>query len=131
MREEADEFLVSRGAAGLPHSGGTLLEHSRRVADLLHRWGAPRDWQLAALCHACYGTAGYGHALIDPTDRETLRSLIGVDAERIVSCTAAVTAVGSIPSSPSPGRSRLSTGSPATCSSRERRIYAPSSRSRR
>ncbi len=84
MREEADEFLVSRGAAGLPHPGGTLLEHSRRVADLLHRWGAPRDWQLAALCHACYGTAGYGHDLIDPTDRETLRSLIGVDAERIV-----------------------------------------------
>ena len=75
------EFLVERGAATLAHPGGTLYEHLVRVAGLLADWGAGRALQVAGLCHACYGTDGFGPALVDPHDRTVLRALVGEDAE--------------------------------------------------
>ena len=42
--EELTRWLASRGAAGIPHPGGTLLAHLERVHALLAEWGgATRD----------------------------------------------------------------------------------------
>jgi hypothetical protein len=77
-------FLADRGAGRLPHPGGTLLDHLRRTHGLLAAWGAPPALTLAGLCHAVYGTDGYPHALVAPTDRRVVADLIGGDAEAIV-----------------------------------------------
>lgn len=78
------QFLLDYGAGGLPHPGGTLYEHVVRVAGLLAGWGASEDLQAAGLCHACYGTDGYGQALLGLGQRPVLRELIGAAAESLV-----------------------------------------------
>ncbi|MEY9872961.1 hypothetical protein ABH931_002442 [Streptacidiphilus sp. MAP12-33] len=80
----ATEFLRQRGAARLPHPGGTLLTHLLRVARLLDAWGADPDVQIAGLCHAAYGTDGFDQALVEPAERELLVELIGERAEALV-----------------------------------------------
>jgi hypothetical protein len=77
-------FLTDHGAARLPHPGGTLLDHLCRTHALLAAWGAPRALALAGLCHATYGTDGYPHALVPPTERHAVVDLAGAEAEAIV-----------------------------------------------
>jgi hypothetical protein len=79
-----DAFLARHGAAGMPHPGGTLLAHLHRVRDLLAGWGAERDVRTAGLCHATYGTDGFGPVLLPPTDRAPLAELVGVRVEGLV-----------------------------------------------
>jgi catechol 2,3-dioxygenase-like lactoylglutathione lyase family enzyme len=81
---EIQKFLRDRGAGQLPHPGGTLYEHLVRVAALLAEWGAGEDLQVAGLCHACYGTAGYPHALLGLDERAVLTALAGARAESLV-----------------------------------------------
>ena len=77
-------LLRGLGAEQLPHPGGNLLDHLRRVHDLVADWdGSPRA-RLAALCHAAYGTAGFPHALLPLEQRAVLRGVIGHDAEELV-----------------------------------------------
>ncbi|WP_063802128.1 DUF6817 domain-containing protein [Streptomyces sp. WM6378] len=76
-----EEFLRARGAAETHHPGGTLLEHLIRVARLLGEWGAAPDLRAAGLCHAVYGTDGFGQALADTSERAHLVELIGERAE--------------------------------------------------
>ena len=78
------EFLLDRGAGDLSHPGGTLYEHVVRVAELLAEWGAGQDLQAAGLCHACYGTDGFGQALLGLAERPVLSALIGARAELLV-----------------------------------------------
>jgi Domain of unknown function (DUF6817) len=78
------EFLADHGAGALPHPGGSLLDHLRRTHGLLVSWGAPPELVLAGLCHAVYGTDGYPHALVAPTDRHVVAALAGAAAEAIV-----------------------------------------------
>ena len=82
--QEINGFLLGRGAGRLSHPGGTLYEHLVRVAALLADWGADADLQAAGLCHACYGTAGYDHALLSLDERPALRALAGARAESLV-----------------------------------------------
>jgi hypothetical protein len=82
--EAAEAFLRERGAEGIAHPGGTLYDHLRRVAAVLGEWGAEVDVQLAGLCHATYGTDGFGTALLDTGARATLAALIGPHAEELV-----------------------------------------------
>ncbi|WP_330460998.1 hypothetical protein OIB37_31490 [Streptomyces sp. NBC_00820] len=77
-------FLRVRGAAGMPHPGGTLLEHLNRVARVLDEWGADPAVQVAGLCHAAYGTDGFDRTLLDVAERGTLAELIGERAEALV-----------------------------------------------
>ena len=79
-----EEFLRARGAGGMDHPGGTLLEHLLRVGDRLGAWGADPAVQLAGLCHAAYGTDGFGQRLVQPGDRAVLSALIGERAEALV-----------------------------------------------
>lgn len=78
------ELLLERGADRLPHPGGTLYEHVTRVAVLLAEWGAEPEVQATGLCHACYGTDGYGPALLGLGERPVLRALVGDRAESLV-----------------------------------------------
>ena len=80
---QIQEFLLDHGAGRLPHPGGSLYEHLVRVAALLAEWGADEDLQLAGLCHACYGTAGYPHLLLGPDERPVLRAVAGAPAESL------------------------------------------------
>jgi hypothetical protein len=77
-------WLASRGAAGIPHPGGTLLAHLERVQALLAEWGARPAIRLAGLCHAYYGTDGFTTALGDPGGRDELARITGVEAEQLV-----------------------------------------------
>lgn len=79
-----EAFLGSHGAEGMPHPGGTLLEHLIRVRERLAAWGMSVDVQLAGLCHAAYGTDGFAPSLLDLADRELLAELIGDRAEALV-----------------------------------------------
>lgn len=84
MEKDAVDLLRRLGADTVEHPGGTLLAHLRRVADLLGDWGARPALRLAGLCHACYGTDGFGAALLPVSRRDELASVIGADAERLV-----------------------------------------------
>lgn len=82
-----EQLLRSRGAADMPHPGGTLLEHLIRVSGRLAEWGAPRRVEIAGLCHAFYGTDGFAPTLLDvtsPADRAVLADLIGGETEALV-----------------------------------------------
>lgn len=80
----ATELLQAHGADGIDHPGGTLFDHLLRVRLQLEEWGAPAAVQLAGLCHACYGTDGFGVSLLDTSQRPELEELIGAEAEQLV-----------------------------------------------
>lgn len=80
----AIELLASRGAGDIPHPGGTLLAHLRRVEVLLGEWGARPALRYAGLCHAYYGTDGFRTAPGDVARRGELAAVIGDEAEQIV-----------------------------------------------
>ncbi|MEU8690005.1 DUF6817 domain-containing protein [Streptomyces sp. NPDC048665] len=83
-QQAVEAYLRDRGAALVPHPGGTLLEHLSRVRRMLADWGADGVVQTAGLCHATYGTDGFGPKLLPVTDRATLLGLIGQQAEELV-----------------------------------------------
>ena len=83
-RDAVTRFLLTHGAGDIEHPGGTLFEHLQRVAGTLAAWGAGEDVQLAGLCHATYGTDGFGTALLEIARRAELRQLIGARAEDLV-----------------------------------------------
>ncbi|MCO8301753.1 DUF6817 domain-containing protein [Streptomyces sp. RKCA744] len=77
-------LLRRLGAAGIAHSGGTLLTHLQRVRARLAAWGARPELQLAGLCHLCYGTDGFPVTLLPLGRRGELVAVIGAEAEAIV-----------------------------------------------
>ena len=79
-----ESFLAAHGAEGMPHPGGTLLEHLIRVREQLAAWQTSADVQIAGLCHAAYGTDGFAPSLLDLADRAVLADLIGDRAEALV-----------------------------------------------
>lgn len=83
-RTRVEAFLRSRGAERLVHPGGSLYEHLCRVSRLLSDWGADEVLQAVGLCHACYGTDGFDHAILSVANRHTLVELIGPGAEALV-----------------------------------------------
>jgi hypothetical protein len=83
-RHAAEALLRARGADDIDHPGGTLLGHLARVQMVLAEWGAEDDVQLAGLCHAAYGTDGFGVALLTLDERLLLAEAIGSRAEALV-----------------------------------------------
>ena len=84
VTDQALALLRQLGADDVPHPGGTLRAHLRRVQRQLAAWGARPALQLAGLCHAVYGTDGFAAALLPVDRRPFLASVIGVEAESIV-----------------------------------------------
>ncbi|WP_156934643.1 DUF6817 domain-containing protein [Pseudonocardia spinosispora] len=79
-----EELLLDRRADTVPHPGGTLLDHLRRVRLLLAEWGAGPTVQLAGLGHAFYGTDGFAVGLLDLPERPRLAAIAGEDAEALI-----------------------------------------------
>lgn len=79
-----EDLLLDRRADTVPHPGGTLLEHLRRVRVLLAEWGAGPTVQLAGLGHAFYGTDGFAVGLLDLAERPRLAAIAGEEAEALI-----------------------------------------------
>jgi len=77
-------YLRQRGAAEMDHSGASLLDHLLGTTALLHAWRARPSVVRAGLFHSVYGTPGFDGALASADDRDTIRELIGRDAEELV-----------------------------------------------
>jgi hypothetical protein len=82
--DEVLALLRERGADTIEHPGGTLYAHLGRVRDRLAAHGAPEDVSLAGLAHAVYGTDGFDMALLDLSERPTMRTLVGDPAELLI-----------------------------------------------
>jgi hypothetical protein len=82
--ERARRFLSAHEAEKVEHLSSDLATHLEGTLALLEAWDAPERLRLAGLCHAAYGTDGFPPALIDASERTTLRDVIGERAEEIV-----------------------------------------------
>jgi hypothetical protein len=78
------EWLRTCGTESVQHPGGTLYAHLCRVQERLAGIGHDQVVQAAGLTHAAYSTDGFDLALVFWQERETLRDLIGPDAEDLV-----------------------------------------------
>ena len=78
------EALDKWGAGAISHPGGTLLDHLVRTEAMLRSWQASEDLARAGLCHAAYGTDGFGSTLLSLQERPVLCGLIGERAEALV-----------------------------------------------
>lgn len=81
--DEGIKFLESLGLNDVRHSRSTFFDHLVSTGSLLREWGCPEPVYLAGLFHAIYGTEGFRYDNIRSLARETVRSVIGPDAERI------------------------------------------------
>lgn len=79
-----EAWLRERGTETIQHPGGTLYAHLCRVRDRLAAVGHDAHVQAAGLTHAAYGTDGFDLALLFWQERDTLRDLIGPNAEELV-----------------------------------------------
>ncbi|MEU8658427.1 DUF6817 domain-containing protein [Actinoplanes philippinensis] len=79
-----EAWLRERGTETIQHPGGTLYAHLCRVRDRLAALGHDADVQAAGLTHAAYGTDGFDLALLFWRERDTLRELVGPNAEELV-----------------------------------------------
>ncbi|KAJ0967823.1 hypothetical protein J5N97_024740 [Dioscorea zingiberensis] len=79
-------LLRAAGAGECWHKDGCFMSHLTDVYRILKLWGAPDPIARCGLYHSVYSNSYVNLALFDAkTDgRETLRSLIGADAERLV-----------------------------------------------
>ncbi|MDQ1833644.1 cyclophane-containing peptide 2OG-Fe(II) oxygenase YhhC [Massilia scottii] len=82
QREQVLAFLRQQGAATVPHSDGSFLDHLKGVERILDRWGAPLEVRLAGLLHSVYGTEGFATtATVEPAQVE---ALVGPAAAQLV-----------------------------------------------
>ncbi len=83
--ESHRRFLTLKcGADTIRHSRRTLLEHLSGTHDLLETWGASRPVRLAGLYHSIYGTNQFQKWAWPITSRDTIKGLIGHEAEALV-----------------------------------------------
>jgi hypothetical protein len=84
MNDPRIQFLIDSGAARLPHSGRTLLQHLIGTARQLKGHGRPQTEVLAGLFHSIYATEYYSLAAALSISRSSVINLIGNDAESLV-----------------------------------------------
>lgn len=84
VADRLEALLRSRGADEIPHPGGTLLAHLRRVSALLERWGVRPAVRLAGLGHAFYGSDGFPTALGAVDRRDELAAVVGLEVEQMI-----------------------------------------------
>jgi hypothetical protein len=76
---------LQRRCAGLClHGPGSLLQHLYGTFDVLTAWHQPDRVRLAGIVHSGYATQAFAHALFNLSERETVRTLIGTEAEHLV-----------------------------------------------
>lgn len=79
--EKRLRFLREAKADGLPHSELRLLDHLQGTRQLLLAWGARPAVCDAGLFHSVYGTEHFAPQTIPLTMRNTVRHLLGEEAE--------------------------------------------------
>jgi hypothetical protein len=83
--EHYKNFLIGQARTKeIRHSKRTLYDHLVGTHDLLRKWGADDRVCDAGLFHSIYGTARFVRAAMSIYDRDIIKNLIGVDAERLV-----------------------------------------------
>jgi hypothetical protein len=70
-------------AAVLRHSGRTFLEHLLCTWRILTDWGMPVAVCRAGFLHSAYSTSFYRHALFRLDERDTVKRMIGREAEEL------------------------------------------------
>ena len=81
------DYLKSIGCDKQKHGNGghrTLLDHLVGVSKMLSEQNCSDALCIAGLFHSIYGTSFFRHKMISMDDRDTIKNLIGVDAENIV-----------------------------------------------
>jgi hypothetical protein len=79
------KFLLERTEAEvIRHSRRTLYTHLAGTHALLEAWGNPAPVCAAGLFHSIYGTNAFQHWAWSIADRDTIRELIGEEAEGLV-----------------------------------------------
>lgn len=77
--------LKSRGAHRCWHKHSTFLDHLLGVHNILRLWGQGPTIGRLGLFHSAYSNSYVNLALYDPlTERQTMQSLIGIEAESLV-----------------------------------------------
>jgi hypothetical protein len=84
VRARALRLLRDRGAETVQHLNGHLLDHLQRTERLLVDWGSSEALSTAGLCHAFYGTDGFGFALLGLDERDVLTTAVGPEVESLV-----------------------------------------------
>jgi (p)ppGpp synthase/HD superfamily hydrolase len=84
------QVLRSAAAHETEHSGEDLLTHLVNTYRILRRWDCPDRLCVAGLFHSVYGTEAFDRATFALEQRQTVRELIGPEAEHVVHlyCTA-------------------------------------------
>lgn len=78
------EALKNLGAGDFEHLNGSLIEHLKGTRDILINWKADSVLSKAGLYHAAYGTDGYSESMVSLSQRKSIASLIGEEAEQLV-----------------------------------------------
>ena len=82
--QELTEFLKRLNAHSIPHSQISLLKHLVGTYRLLKVWGVPEYVCVAGLYHSIYGTQTFNISLIKPTQRESVKTIISPQSEKLV-----------------------------------------------
>jgi len=82
--ERQIRFLRDVHTHEMPHSGHRLLDHLLGTRELLIQWASRPALCDAGLFHSVYGTEHYESAAIPVSVRNTVRELIGEEAESLV-----------------------------------------------
>ncbi|WP_365980691.1 DUF6817 domain-containing protein [Sphingomonas sp.] len=77
------DFLVNRPGSDVRHSNATLIQHLQGVYGKLKAWQCRSALALAGLYHSVYGTESFHSQLFAADERDTVRAVIGVEAERL------------------------------------------------
>lgn len=80
---QAKDFLRTRGADQMNHTGRTLYDHLVATHDALTVRGEPDHVCLAGLFHSVYGTNAFKQVLVPLSEREAVRKVIGEQAESL------------------------------------------------
>lgn len=75
--------LEKFGISTTNHSQGSLLSHLKNTHFILRKWNCSEAICLAGLCHSIYGTESFIKASATLDNREYMRGLIGIEAEKL------------------------------------------------
>ena len=77
------DLLTELNTDSNPHSGAALIDHLRGTYEYLKAWENPEYVCLGGLFHSIYGTQSYKTQSASFDDRQTIRAVIGNEAEEL------------------------------------------------
>ena len=109
MTDQLHRYLTALAPTrSMAHGASSFMHHLFGVYQILVAWGCAPAVYTAGLFHSTYGTEFYAASLFDVADRQTLRELIGPEAEALVGMP-----IGSVPEMRLAAEAMLALGVPA------------------